>query len=501
VSADLRIREIVVAGSGLVGASAAAMLKRRVPGARVTLVGAVPGADALAERALSTLPSIGGFHGDLGLQEPQVMQATGASFRLGTGFEGWSGDRAPYVHAYGQYGRNFGATSFHLHWVRLAASGKAAPFDAHSPAAMLARAGRFVHPQGEGDSPLAGFEYGLNLDPRRYRELMLAYARHLGVIERPGAVADVRIAGESGFVEALQLDDGSEVGGHLFVDCTGPAARVRSRLDDRFEDWGQWLPCDRVLFADAPGTGDPPPLDRAVAHAAGWRWEAASRALTSHGLVYSSAHLTDAKAERVLRGGAAVEANAEPVAIRAGRRSQPWLRNCVAIGDAAVAIEPLEWTNLHLAHSALDRLVAKMPDRDCSPVELWDYNRESAAEAERVRDFAVLHYATADRPKDAMWRDAAATEPPASLAHTLRLFRERGRLPHYEEETFTRHSWAAVLLGQGVMPRRVDPLVDAVPPEAADRAMAQMREGIAAMVPTLPTQGDYLRHLAQRAPR
>lgn len=500
MNGDKRIREIVVAGSGLAGLSAAALLKRRIPEASVTLAGAAPGADAVAEQIGSTLPSVVGFHGDLGLDEAQLLQATGASFRLGTRFEGWADGRPDYVHAYGEVGRAFGATSFHLHWVRLALGGKAPAFDAHSPAAALGRAGRFVHPQREADSPLATFEYGLNLDVRRYRELMRAYARHLGVTERPAAIADVRL-GADGLIEALRLADGSEIGGHLFIDCTGPAALVRSKLDDRFEDWGKWLPCDRMLLAEGAGSMDPALLDRAVAHAAGWRWEAASRALTSHGLVYSSAHLSDSRAERVLRAGASVEANSDPVTIRAGRRSQPWLRNCVAIGDAAVSIEPLEWTNLHLAHSALDRLIAKLPDRDFSSVELWDYNRECAAEADRVRDFAILHYAVADRPKDDMWRDAARVEPPASLAHSLRLFRDRGRLPHYEEETFTRHSWATVLLGQGVIPRRADPLTDGVPVEAADRAMAQMRDGLAAMVPTLPTQGDYLRHLAQRTGR
>lgn len=499
MSAPGPIREIVVAGSGIVGLSAAALVARRVPHVTVTLVGGPPPPEALAERIGTTLPSAVGFHDDMGLDEAAVL-ASGASFRLGTLFEGWSA-LPPYVHAYGEYGRPFGTTSFHLHWVRAARSGKPAPFDAHSPAAMLGRAGRFVHPQGGGDSPLAGFEYGLNLDPVRYRELLRAFARHLGVRERPAAIADVRIAGETGFVEALLLDDGSEIAGQLFVDCTGPAALVRSRLDDRFEDWSRWMPCDRVLLAHGPGAADPPSLDRAVAHAAGWRWESACRAASSHGLVYASAHLSDSRAERVLRGAAAVEPSEAPVAFRPGRRSQPWLRNCVAIGDASVVIDPLEWTNLHLAHSALDRMISKMPDQDCSPVELWDYNRESAAEAERARDFVALHYLTADRPRDDFWRDAAAVEPPASLAHTLGLWRERGRLPVYEEETFSRHSWAAVLLGQGVIPRRADPVIDIFPPDQSDRAMAQIRENIAAMVPQLPTQGAYLRQLPQAAGR
>ena len=482
---DRRIREIVVAGSGLVGFCAAAMLKRKIPGATVTVVGAAP-TDALSERLHATLPSIVGFNADLGIDEAQILLGTGAAFRLGSLFDGWADKHPSYVHAYGEVGRPMGVAQFHHHWVRMARTGEAAPFDSHSPAAMFGRGGRFVHPQGDENSPLSSFEYGLAIDPARYRDLMRAFSRHLGVVERLAGIADVRL-GDDGFVEALLLDDGSEASGHLFVDCTGPAALVRSKLDDRFEDWSRWLPCDRVIFATGPGSADPPTLDIVAAHGAGWGWQSVSRAATSRGLVYASTYLPEAQAGAMLAG--------EAVAFRPGRRSQPWFRNCVAIGDAAVTIDPLEWTNLHLAHSAIDRLITKMPDRDWSPVELWDFNRECAAEAERARDFAVLHYAVADRTEP-FWRAAAAMTPPDSLAHSLTLFRERGRLPLYEEETFTRHSWTSVLLGQGVMPRRLDTLIDLVPPEQSAEAMAQIREGIAQMVPSLPTQGAYLRQLS-----
>jgi tryptophan halogenase len=238
----------------------------------------------------------------------------------------------------------------------------------------------------------------------------------------------------------------------------------------------------------------------AVAMPAGWRWQAASPVRTSHGLVYASAHLGDDEAGAALRDAAGAAPIAPPITIRAGRRPEPWLRNCVAVGDAAVAMEPLEWGNLHLAHSGIDRIVSMMPDRDCGAVELWDYNRQCASEADRMRDFLVLHYAAARRPEP-LWRAAAAVEPPASLAHTLSLFRERGRLPIHEEETFARDSWLAVLIGLGVIPERTDPLIDSVSPTQADQAMARMREAIAALVPTLPTHAAYLRNFSRQFAR
>jgi tryptophan halogenase len=141
-----------------------------------------------------------------------------------------------------------------------------------------------------------------------------------------------------------------------------------------------------------------------------------------------------------------------------------------------------------------------MPDRDCAPVELWDYNRQCAAESDRVRDFLALHYAASNRDEP-FWRRMRDVAPPESLAHTMRLFAERGRLPFYEDETFARDSWLAVLLGQGIIPRRTDPLIDSVPLAQSEQAMAALRDGIARMVPTLPTQAEFLTHLQRQAAR
>jgi tryptophan halogenase len=116
-----------------------------------------------------------------------------------------------------------------------------------------------------------------------------------------------------------------------------------------------------------------------------------------------------------------------------------------------------------------------MPGPDCAEVETRIFNDECAAEADRVRDFLCLHYICADRPEP-FWRAAKSIQPPPSLEHSLSLFRERGRLPYYQEETFTRDSWLTVLLGQGVRPSRLDPLTDLVSEREAEQAFAAMQQ-------------------------
>ena len=84
------ISSVVVAGGGIVGWSAAAALKRQLPMLDVTIVAIEPPPDALADRLSGTLPSIAGFHDDLGLTDTDTVAGAKSSPRLGTRFEGWA---------------------------------------------------------------------------------------------------------------------------------------------------------------------------------------------------------------------------------------------------------------------------------------------------------------------------------------------------------------------------------------------------------------------------
>jgi tryptophan halogenase len=484
------MRDILVVGGGVVGWSAAAALRRRMPWLAVTIVPQPTPGTAIADTMSSTLPSIMGFHGDLGLSDEDTVRRTGAQYRLGSLFSGWAGKRPDYLHAYGPHGHPFGATSFHLHWARLAVRDKVVPFDHHAPAVALARAGRLPSPTAVPDALFGEVERGLQLDLPRYLAMMRAFALHCGVREQPGTMRGA-VLRDDGAIAAVTLDDGSSIAADLYIDATGPSAKLRGAIDDRREDWSSLLPCDRVIWVDQDVTATPALYDTVTAAPAGWRWHAATTTRQRHGICYASAFCDDGTAARQLRVASGTEPRENPISIAAGARPAPWRHNCVAVGDAATVIEPLEWSNLHLAHSAIDRIVAMMPAVDCAPVELAEYNRQAFAEATRVRDFVMLHYVTASRTEP-FWRAASATPLPATLAHTLALFRERGRLPFHEEETFARDSWLAVLFGQGVLPRRIDPLAEAVPAAEAASAMAALRGAIDAVLPTLPTQADYL---------
>ena len=79
---------------------------------------------------------------------------------------------------------------------------------------------------------------------------------------------------------------------------------------------------------------------------------------------------------------------------KSGRRVAPWQGNCVAIGEAAGFVEPLESTALHFTQSMIVRFLNLFPTR-VPDVEPHEYNRLVRNELERARDLAIAHYATA----------------------------------------------------------------------------------------------------------
>ena len=479
MSGDRAIASIVVAGDGIVGLSAAAAFALALPSARITILATGADPAALADRLSSSLPPIGRFHAAVGLNEHELVRDGVATHLLGTRFDGWSASGESWFHCFGSYGARAGTVDFHRIWARARKAGSALPYHRYAAAAALAEAGKFVHPDQNPQSPLATYLYALRLDPERYRARMAEQCRspRIDRIEgTPGGV-DRR---EDGGIAALHLADGRRIEADLFVDGAGPSSPLLSMLDDRFEDWSDSLPCDRLLLATEKA-GGLSSCDLAVADETGWHWSAQLPEGTLTGRAYASA-LTAPTCEE----------DAETVKLRPGRRPDAWVRNVLAIGDAAIAVDPLQGTNLHLAQSAILRALELLPGRDCHPLELREYNRRTAQETDRVRDFLALHYLRSGRSEGEFWQAAACGAVPDSLDRTLEQFERRGRLPFYEEETYDRHSWSAVLLGMGVLPRGTDAAAAGVDFAEAEAAMQRLAETVSALPGRLPAYRDYL---------
>ncbi|HET9426804.1 MAG TPA: tryptophan 7-halogenase [Allosphingosinicella sp.] len=490
------IRSLCVVGGGVVGFSAALAFARALPSVEVKLICTPTDPAALADRIGIGLTAIHRFHAAIGVDELELVGGRVALHHLGTIFEGWSADREPWAHVFGEYGLAAAGVPFHQIWAKLRRANKGQSFDHYAAAARLAVADKFVHPEEDSRSPLSTFLYGLRLDPAAYRAMLVERAGKLGIEIVDGAMAGVERR-QDGKIASVRLVDDRAFEADLFLDCGGPAAPLRSLLDDEFEDWGAYLPSNRFSLGAARPSAAALPADRVGAVPEGWWWRSA---LPDHLATGMSWH-SDATNEQAVmdRLDQLLQVDsAELLTIRPGRRLEPWKHNVLALGDSAVVSDPLYGPGLHLAQSAILRALELLPGRDCHPLELREYNRRTAQETARVRDFQALHYLRSGRREGEFWNSASNRSVSDSLSHSLDQYETRGRLPFYEEESFEPESWLAVLGGLSVLPHRTDPASDRIDPEEALRAMTELSARLASLPARLPTYPDYLRRIRDR---
>ncbi len=185
-------------------------------------------------------------------------------------------------------------------------------------------------------------------------------------------------------------------------------------------------------------------------------------------------------------------ADPRPVRFVTGRRKKFWNRNVVAIGLASGFIEPLESTSIHLIQSGISRLLNLFPDQEFAAADRDEYNRQTIAEFEQVRDFIILHYHATNRSDSPFWNYCRTMEVPESLQHKMELFRSRGRVFRHAEDLFGETSWVQVMHGQGIQPAGYHPLVDGMSQEQIAKMLANVKAVIALTVQSMPTHEAFI---------
>lgn len=444
----------------------------------------------------ATVPHIRFFNQTLGLDEAEFMRKTHATFKLGIEFVNWARIGDSYIHPFGDYGRAFRGVKFHHVWNRLRLAGDPTPLDDYSLPIQASKAARFAPPTEDPASLLAGFGYAFQFDATLFAPYLREYAEKRGVQRTEGRVVDVQLRGTDGFIESLTLASGEKIEGDLFVDCSGFFGLLTEKyLKTGYEDWTHWLPCDRAVAVPCESHGPLLPYTRSTALTAGWQWRIPLQHRTGNGYVYSSQFVSDDEAAATLLSNLDGKALAQPRFLKfvTGRRKKSWNRNCVTVGLAGGFVEPLESTSIYLIQAAVTHLIELFPDRNFDSVNVDEYNRIMDVEFERVRDFIVLHYHATERDDTPLWNYVRNMSIPDSLAYKMELFRERGVVVNYRLGLFYEPSWVAVYVGQRILPKRFDPLLDDVPLEELRAHCATLRAAVRQAADSMPTQEEFIK--------
>ncbi|MCX7283325.1 MAG: tryptophan 7-halogenase [Novosphingobium sp.] len=496
----------MVVGGGTAGWSAAAALARLLPG--VAEVHVIESADVgIVGVGEATLPHVRQFVQQLGIDEADFMRATHATFKLGIDFRNFGRIGDSYIHPFGTFGREVAHVPFHHYWLQCRARGVAADIGHYSLAVQAARAGRFAVPRDDDLSLGSSYGYAYQFDAGLFGPYLGTFALQHGARRTEGTIESVQRDPLTGTVVSVTLAGGAQFSADLFIDCSGfRSLLLGEALDEPWEDWSHWLPCDRAIaMPTASPAGEIEPYTRATALGAGWAWRIPLQHRVGNGYVYASAFLEDDAAVAALRQTVQGKALAEPrqLRFRAGRRRNSWVGNVVAIGLSSGFLEPLESTSIYLSHMAITRLIDLFPIDGVQPsgaaeASRREFNRLVDMEYDRIRDFLILHYHATTRDDSPFWDHVRTMTVPDSLAEKMALWRRTGRIAKYGEGLFFEPSWVAVYLGQNVAPERWDSRAALPQASALEGALARLEREIAGLASAMPGHRQFLTMQAAR---
>lgn len=489
-----QIKQVVILGGGTAGwISAALLVKLLGKSISITLVESDEiGIVGVGE---ATIPPIMTFNAALGIDEKAFVRATKGTIKLGIEFENWRqiGDR--YMHAFGGIGKEFPSCNFHHFWVRSKQLGMSYDFWDFSLAYQAAVQHKFAHLNKIDGVNLPGLSYAYHFDAGLYAQFLRQFSENLGVRRVEGKVSQVLRHADSGDIASLVLQDGQQIHGDLFLDCSGlHALLIEKTLNTGFEDWSHWLPADSALAVPCAAVDPITPYTKSIAHAKGWQWRIPLQHRIGNGFVYSSKYCTDEEAKATLLANLDGEPLAEPrkISFKTGRRRKQWNHNVVSIGLSSGFLEPLESTSIHLIQSGILRLLKFFPNNGISPAMRDEFNRLSQVEFEQIRDFIILHYKLNERTDSQYWLDCARMDVPESLRRKMAMFRESGMVQREQDELFSEIAWQQVMIGQGVIPADYHSMANAIDEKALKELLDNLKAVMQVTVNRMPPHQDFI---------
>lgn len=506
------IKSIVILGGGTSGWMAACYLNRvlRSPEGEAPIAITVIESEEIGIIGVgeATVPTIKSILNTLGIPEWQFLHETDATFKHGILFRDWlESPGVPTTH--GEFFHLFEnppaieGYSLATHWTALCDRG-ATPrrfADAVSLQSALCHASK--SPRSYTGAPYeAPVPYAYHLDAVRFGQFLRKIAVERGVRHVTDTVGQVK-RGADGAIVSLVTRAHGEIAGDFFIDCSGfNSVLLGGALEEPFQDWGDYLLCDRAVACQLPHAEADGPLrsyTTASAKEAGWLWEIDLFTRRGNGYVYSSRHTSAARAEDVLRehlGPLAEQAGTRQLRMQIGHRRNMWSKNCLALGLAAGFLEPLESTGIYLVEMALSLFIDHIGTGPASPYLADRFNRKMGLIYEELRDFIQLHYVTSNRDDSDFWRDYTNNVKVSdALAYRLDLW--TFKLPSLtdldEKNTlFGPSSYTYILAGMDRMPALGNHLSAYISPQASARALKAMEDFQQTAIAVAPDHREYV---------
>ncbi|MHA7900107.1 MAG: tryptophan 7-halogenase [Henriciella sp.] len=460
--------DIVVCGDGFAAAMTAMGLLRALPSNYAihrVRSGNSTKADILYGSV--TAPSAYDFLRKLGLDEPALFTRSGTSFCYGTWYQNWLGGRS-WMQGYAQPFQNIAGVPLVHHLTRAEL-----PLEPVLVSAQAALKGRFAHPPEDPNVPLSRAEYGYQFSVAEWTRLLEAEIAKSSITTfgTPLARIDFDDFGHG----AVRLESGEVLKTDLIVDCTGPERRALSEFGGKFVE-------NRSIFSSST---------RAAATELGWPHRIVEA--DPYGWT-SKTHLQQA-IDTVRVQSMDAPRDMPGIEFALGSVDVAWIGNCVAIGQAACALEPLTPAPMILLQRDIERLLELIPLSDDSNAERREFNRRFKDDVDHAALFQGAFYCAEQEPRSDFWSLAATSAQSPKLKRKVAQFENRGVLVRFDLEPFNDEDWTILHFGLGRRPRHYDLQAQQLSEAQARTELARMRQAIEQMVPRMPPHHLYVANM------
>ncbi len=444
-------RKVVVVGGGTAGWLAALILQKTASDSGLDL-----GIDVVEA---SSIPTIGVGEGTtavfrslilhLGFDEFEFLRKTEATIKFGIRHRDWRRKGHGYDGPIDDPQQIAGPPPGRWLNQHCIATGRPVA-DAHLfTHLMKRRRSPFIQRGERPPMPVGPFHHAYHFDQalagRYLREKADGIRRIDAVVQ--GAVKNA----DTGRIRHVVTEDGQQIAGDLFVDCTGfRRTLIGKQLGASWVSYNERLPVNRAMpfWIDLDDGVEIPPYTLAWAQKAGWMWQIPTLRRMGSGYVYSDAFLTPHEAQLEIESvlGHPIEPRND-IRIDAGRLDRAWIGNCLAAGLAQSFFEPLEATSIHgtvvqLILFSERHLRAALEGRG----DADSYNATVARQADDFCTFINTHYVS-ERRDTPFWRHVAECCIGDNVRERLDLWRTKtpsksdfdpfpGGFPHIEDQLY-----------------------------------------------------------------
>jgi tryptophan halogenase len=299
-----------------------------------------------------------------------------------------------------------------------------------------------------------------HVENEKFVRFLEEYAVALGVTIRDDTVTEVE-QNEHG-VAALRLESGQRETADLYVDASGFASVLLGKaLGEPFQSYKSSLFCDRAVVGGwdrtAPEDMVIKPYTTCETMDSGWCWQIEHENRINRGYVYSSGFISDEDAEKEFRMKNPRVGPTRVVRFIAGRYRNFWVKNVVAVGNAAGFVEPLEATALGAIATQSRVLTNTLAECDgqVTPTIRQYFNRVQTRSSDEIRDFLAVHYKFNKRLNTPFWQHCCEATELCGATETVEFYRENGPCQWLSEtlnsaNQFGMPGYLALLLGQQV---------------------------------------------------